>query len=92
MNNIYEEVLNKKYKIDRIISLEKFRKFIIYASLKKEETIEYVLKNKKYFIIRERDKRKININAKVIYPIKFINKYMKLKIAKLYKNNIAFIK
>jgi hypothetical protein len=42
MKNIYEQISIKQFKIDRIIPLEKFRRFLIYACYYNEI-------NKRYF-------------------------------------------
>jgi len=72
MKNIYEQIVKKKFKIDRIIPLEKFRRFLIYACYfpNDRKIIEILLSNKKFFLIRE-GKGKIEIIADEIFPYIF---------------------
>jgi hypothetical protein len=54
MKNICEQISIKQFKIDRIIPLEKFRRFLIYACYyneinKHKDTLDFLLKNRKFF-------------------------------------------
>jgi hypothetical protein len=72
MKNIYEQIVKKQFKIDRIIPLEKFRRFLIYACYfpNDRKIIEILLSDKKFFLIRE-GKGKIEIIADEIFPYIF---------------------
>jgi hypothetical protein len=75
MKNIYEQISIKQFKIDRIIPLEKFRRFLIYAIYyneinKHKDTLDFLLKNRKFFPMRE-GKGKIEIIADEIFPYEF---------------------
>jgi len=75
MKNIYEQIVKKKFKIDRIIPLEKFRRFLIYACYyneknKNKDTLDFLLKNRKFFPIREGN-GKIKYIADEIFPYEF---------------------
>ncbi|MEM2928711.1 MAG: hypothetical protein QXP60_07095 [Nitrososphaerota archaeon] len=76
MENIYETISKKQFKIDKIISLEKFRRFLIYACYflnKDKDTLDFLLKNKKFFPMRIKE-GKINYNADEIFPYEFRKK------------------
>jgi hypothetical protein len=72
MKNIYEQIIKKQFKIDRIIPLEKFRRFLIYACYfpNDRKMIELLLSNKKFFLIRE-ENGKIEYIADEIFPYEF---------------------
>jgi hypothetical protein len=75
MKNIYEQISIKQFKIDRIIPLEKFRRFLIYAIYyneinKHKDTLDFLLKNRKFFPMRE-GKGKIEIIADEVFPYEF---------------------
>ncbi|MEM2178764.1 MAG: hypothetical protein QW272_08115 [Candidatus Methanomethylicaceae archaeon] len=76
MENIYKTISKKQFKIDKIISLEKFRRFLIYACYfpnKDKDTIDFLLKNKKFFPMRIKE-GKINYIADEIFPYEFRKK------------------
>ena len=75
MKNIYEQISIKQFKIDRIIPLEKFRRFLIYAIYyneinKHKDTLDFLLKNRKFFPMREGN-GKIEYIADEIFPYEF---------------------
>jgi len=75
MKNIYEQISIKKFKIDRIIPLEKFRRFLIYSCYynernKYKDTLDFLLKNRKFFPMRE-GRGKIEYIADEIFPYEF---------------------
>jgi hypothetical protein len=73
MENIYEQISIKQFKIDRIIPLEKFRRFLIYACYfpnNDKNMIDFLLKNRKFFPMREGN-GKIEYIADEIFPYEF---------------------
>jgi hypothetical protein len=90
MKNIYEQIVKKQFKIDRIITLEKFRRFLIYACYyneknKSKDTLDFLLKNRKFFPMREGN-GKIEYIADEIFPYQF-----RSKVVIIYAKNIKEI-
>ena len=90
MKNIYEQIVKKQFKIDRIIPLEKFRRFLIYACYyneknKSKDTLDFLLKNRKFFPMREGN-GKIEYIADEIFPYEF-----RSKVVIIYAKNIKEI-
>jgi hypothetical protein len=90
MKNIYERIVKKQFKIDRIITLEKFRRFLIYACYyneknKSKDTLDFLLKNRKFFPMREGN-GKIEYIADEVFPYEF-----RSKVIIIYAKNIKEI-
>jgi hypothetical protein len=86
----YERISIKQFKIDRIIPLEKFRRFLIYACYyneknKNKDTLDFLLKNRKFFPMREGN-GKIEYIADEIFPYQF-----RSKVVIIYAKNIKEI-